>query len=461
MDAVEVWVGPDAGRAIGRDADRFKIDAIGGAGRHGRHQRHPGEVFRAQRFDRADHLGVHRRGLGQRMVGVVGGHRHPRIVEHFDKRCIDFGERVAGKDAAIDDGAGALRQRVGGVAAVEHRRNAGGAQRGMQAAVVVEQRHRGFERVAVGGGAGHGLHGLAHRAAARGSGAREKGAGGVVQFGGKLVRAQPQQRIGQLIDRVVADGNRAVAARVAGFDAIILRRLFADLHAHRGQMPAFAQAFAVGHAAAAFIDGKFGIDQIAPVLGQPVGAIERTAGFLAAGQRQFQCAAQLHVPGFEPRHGVDPDRGHRLVIKGATGPEIAIFLDQGKRIAGPVGALGLDHVDMRKQQDRFLRVRCAGQHRNQPAIARVFGGGVIGDLIVGKAGRLQPRAHALRRQRAAAGRHGGIGFHQFLVGRAKRRLGRVVGGQRGGRSQCAKRGAGQNACDHQKSPRMRKRGSDH
>jgi hypothetical protein len=43
---------------------------------------------------------------------------------------------------------------------------------------------------------------------------------------------------------------------------------------------------AVGVAAAAFVERELGVDQLAPVLRQPAGAVERGVGLLAAGQRR-------------------------------------------------------------------------------------------------------------------------------------------------------------------------------
>ena len=57
----------------------------------------------------------------------------------------------------------------------------------------------------------------------------------------------------------------------------------------------------------------------------------------------------------------------------AAGVEVAVLLDEGERVALPVLALGLDHVDVGQQQHRLgLRV-LARQHRDQAALLGLVG----------------------------------------------------------------------------------------
>ena len=65
------------------------------------------------------------------------------------------------------------------------------------------------------------------------------------------------------------------------------------------------------------------------------------------------------------------------------------------------------------------------QHGHQTALARMVGRGEDMQIMIRIARRLQPRRHPLGGKRAAARRQGGVGFHQFFIKGAERRLGRV------------------------------------
>ena len=123
-------------------------------------------------------------------------------------------------------------------------------------------------------------------------------------------------------------------------------------------------------AAAAFVDGELGVDQVAMVIEQPVRAVVRRIGqLLVGGERQDDVAVGLEAfLGILDQVG-DEDRRHRLVVDRAAAAEIAVDLLQLERIEIPVLALGLDHVDMGDQQERLARAGAA-QPRDQVALAR-------------------------------------------------------------------------------------------
>jgi hypothetical protein len=108
--------------------------------------------------------------------------------------------------------------------------------------------------------------------------------------------------------------------------------------------------------------------------GQPARAVEGALGLLAAGQRHLEGALELDVLGLEPGQGVDPHRRHRLIVAGAAGVEVTVLLDQGEGVAGPVGALGLDHVDVGEQQQRPGLGIGPRQHGDQAALLGMVGG---------------------------------------------------------------------------------------
>lgn len=131
--------------------------------------------------------------------------------------------------------------------------------------------------------------------------------------------------VGQLINRVFANGYRTMAARIGGFDTKILYRFLAYLHRLADDFPV-----TVG-IAAAFIDREFGSDQFRLVLREPLRAIEREGGFFAASQRHFDRAVRHIVAFLELHQHVGPDGRHRLVICGAASIEISIRV-KGSRV---------------------------------------------------------------------------------------------------------------------------------
>jgi hypothetical protein len=110
--------------------------------------------------------------------------------------------------------------------------------------------------------------------------------------------------------------------------------------------------------------------------------------------------------------------------------EGAVLLDQRERIAGPVLALRLDHVDVSQQQNGLefgVPPRIEG---HQAAFLRMIGRREQVQVGVGESGRLQARRHTLCSESAAAVRQRGIGFDELLVQGAKFRL--AGGGLRAG-----------------------------
>jgi hypothetical protein len=105
---------------------------------------------------------------------------------------------------------------------------------------------------------------------------------------------------------------------------------------------------------------------------QPFGAVERARRLLATGEGELDGAPRMKVLLLEAHQGVGPNGGLRLVIDRAASIEIAVLLDQGEGVAGPVLALRFHHIDVREQQYRLeLRV-AAGIDRHEPAFLGVI-----------------------------------------------------------------------------------------
>ena len=200
---------------------------------------------------------------------------------------------------------------------------------------------------------------------------------------GKSIGADLRQPRRQPVDGIVRHGPRGMAARIGHFQLVVLGKFLRRLDGHH-------QGLAVGvqPPAAAFVQREFRIDQVALMGGKPARAIEGGGGFLAAGQRHLDGAAVLEAFLLQPHHGVHPGRDLGLHVGGAAAVEIAILLDEGEGIAGPVGALGFHHIDMAQQQNGLGLGIAARQHRHQPAFLGMAGDGEVMQVGVRIAGLL-------------------------------------------------------------------------
>ena len=121
----------------------------------------------------------------------------------------------------------------------------------------------------------------------------------------------------------------------------------------------------------------------------------------------------------EAHQHVDPRRVDDLHVRRPATIEVTILLDQDERIARPVLALGLDHIEVAEEEDGFGARIAAGQDGDHAAVFRMLGRGEIGDVRVGKTGGLQARAHLPGGHCAASARQGGVGLDKLLVDRAE------------------------------------------
>ena len=272
-------------------------------------------------------------------------------------------DAAAGKDAAIDVGAGALGQGVVGMSGIQQRDDAGGAQHGVIGRIGGDDSSGPH----VFGVFGEGGHGRADLAAQLRPHLGEETQAGIGGLHGKIMRPDFQQRRRQAVDGVVLHRPHRMATGIGDFQSVIHGGLFSGIDTQID-----AAAFFVDAAPAAFVDGEFGVDQGAVFGHQMTGTIERRA-FLAAGQRHFQGAARLEAFALEAHQHIDPDRGLGFVVGGAAAVEIAVFFDEGERIAAPVLAFGFHHIQVRQQQHGLGPGVTARQHRHQATFLRVGG----------------------------------------------------------------------------------------
>ena len=90
----------------------------------------------------------------------------------------------------------------------------------------------------------------------------EVAAVGVVRLDREIVGADLLQRVGQAVDGVVAHRARGVAAGIGDLEPVVLREFLARLDVEDDRLAVFVQL-----AAGAFVEGEFGVDQVALVGG--------------------------------------------------------------------------------------------------------------------------------------------------------------------------------------------------
>ena len=427
VHAVAVGIDEVAGDAVGRDADRREEGAVRRARRHFPHLRHARPHLGGERLGGPQNLRIEGWRRGGNIAGFADADLDLGVADRLDQGLAHRLRRGSRKDPAVDVRPRALGQRIGGVARVEQGGDTVGVQDRVHVGIL-------FEQGPGVGVVGIGQQRLERRLPLRGLRRRDAGevvAGRIGERDGEAVGLDADKRMRQVVDGVVRQRPGAVAAGIGHLERIVLRELLADLDALK-----YGFAVRVEHAATALVHGKGGVDEIALVRSEVLGAVEGAIGLLATGQGEFQGVTGPVPLLFEPDQGIDPDRRHRLVVRRAAAVEIAVLLDQGEWIARPVFAFRLDDIEV-SQHEHGLRLGIAARiDRDQPAFLGMVGTRERMQVGVGDPGLPQTRRHPLGGEGAASRRQRGVGLHQFLVeGLEPRLIGPDRGRRLGGRAQ--------------------------
>ncbi len=392
--------------AISPDAGIVQEAAVGRADRHDRDDRRsrPHRLHRGLDglHDGGRHgrlRSLHRGAGGPHLDAVVGQHPHQGLV--------DVGDGFSGQDPAIDRRTGALRQRVGRVARIEHGGHAGGARHGIDAGRI---RLETLERGGIGRRSEQGVdvRRLVLVAVEPGD-LLEVVARRLVQVDGEIEPGQPAQAVGQVVDGVVARRPGAVPAGVRHLEFVGDEHLLADLQAVVDR-----SALAVELAEAGFVQRKLGVDQRAMLLEQVGHTVERRGDdLLVAGQRHDDVAPGHPPLLLEADQVVDVAGRMRLVVDHPASVVEAVLLHELERVARPVLAPGFDHVQVRQQQQRPL-LAGAFQANHQVALGRAAGRHDQAHLGIAVARLLQACRHRGGRDRATARGVRRVDFHELL-----------------------------------------------
>ena len=285
-------------------------------------------------FNRCDIIGPHRRcrGKGGFIAGSVG---YPELFDCGDgfQRLANFFAGVAGEDAAVDIGGGALRQGVWRVPGADHGGHASGADLANERWIGAQHLERpGVVHVHRKSAHCGGQPGVAFKA----GGLDEIGLGQAVLFGLELIFADILKRPGQLDNGVVSPGGRAVAAGIGHFELVIVIGFF---RAFPCPVKRLAGLFVKRTAHAVDVDDEFGILQFS---GDHLAGRHR--GFFIAGKFEHDRPARgvARPAHFDQR--CCGESGIELHVARPAAEQHAVFDYRGERIALPVFGIGLDHI---------------------------------------------------------------------------------------------------------------------
>ena len=299
VHAVVVGVDGDAADAVAGDAGGDGVDGVGGAGLHLGEDGKAGVHLADDLGEGIEDVGAQRR-RGGRDAGGASGVEVAGVVlvldgeggvgEDLDELLAGLLLGVAGEDAAVDVALGELREGVGGLAGGEHGRDAGGAQDG----VVARDGREAREGSGVGRRVEDGAHVGGELAGFERGHLGEIRSGDGVELDWELIVFEAAERVGELVDGVVAGGQRAVAAGVLGGDLEVAVELFGGLDGHdNGLVVLGVDAAGVG------VDGDHavdGLDQVGAVGEEPVDTV-RFAALFVGGEGQDEVAVGDDSPG--------------------------------------------------------------------------------------------------------------------------------------------------------------------
>ncbi len=391
------------------------VDGVGGADLHLRENGHAGVHLADHLAEGAEDVGTERRRGGRDAVGaggmevagvvlVLDGERG--VGEDFDELLAGLLLGVAGEDAAVDVALGELREGVGSLAGGEHRRDAGGAEDGVVARDGREARDGGCVKR----GVEHGVHVGGELAGLERGHLRKIRAADGVQLDWERILLEPAEAVGELVDGVVARGQRTVAAGVLGGDLEVAVELFCRFDGHDDGLGVLGvDAAGVG------VDGDHavdGLDQVGAMGEEPVDAVGFAALFVG-GEGENEVAGGDEALALETDEVGDQDGIVVLHVLGAAAVEVAVALDQLEGICVPLGLGRFDDVEMADDEER--REGTAGSAAimdDKVHLARV---GTGEDKVGGrKAGVEEALAHGLSGGGDAANGIGGVNLDELL-----------------------------------------------
>ena len=225
----------------------------------------------------------------------------------------------------------------------------------------------------------------------------------LVELWCKGIGLEPRERVAQRINRIVAPRAGAVPAGIRGLHVEGDEHLLAGVDVERPRL-----AIGQRHATAVRVERVLGIDERTLVREHPLHAL-LGCRFLIRGEEGDDVA--IRRPAFAaPANEVRDQDGHaRLVVLGAAAEEVAVLAAHDEGVVRPVGLVGLDDVEVRREEDRLLARGATAETDDQVLVLRVGADNV--DVTGRIAGGEKSRPQLARERSGAAGRRRGVGVH--------------------------------------------------
>ncbi len=196
---------------------------------------------------------------------------------------------------------------------------------------------------------------------------REVGSRNLVQLEGERESGQTAERRCKFVDGIVGPRQGTVAAAIGDCDLVVGVDLFGGLD-FGDDRPPVLQLYAAGVG----INYVGCIHQIAMLADEPVSAVE-LAAFFVGRERQDQVALRLISLAMQAQESLHQRGVGVLHVLRATAVEIAVLLDELKRVGGPIGAQSLDHVYVAKKKDGLFCRRSGSAEADYEILLALIG----------------------------------------------------------------------------------------
>src|ERR1017187_10316465 len=196
-----------------------------------------------------------------------------------------------------------------------------------------------------------------------------------------------------------------MAAVVGDFQFEAEEDLFGGLHGHEDGLAVLDVA-----AAGIGVDAELGVDEVAMLSDEPIGAV-RAAAFLIGGEGEDEIARGLEVFALHAREGGNEVGVVALHVGGAAAVEIAILLEEDEGVEGPVGAAGFDDIEVSEERDGARGARAVQADHE---VALTGDGGEDLDVALRESGGAEAGGHGFRGTGIIAGGIGRIDLDELL-----------------------------------------------
>jgi hypothetical protein len=194
-------------------------------------------------------------------------------------------------------------------------------------------------------------------------------------------------------------------ALVGDFELITQIDLFGSLH---GQVDGLAVLDVA--AAGIGVHAKLSVDQVAMLLDEPIHTVGRAA-FLVGGKGEDEIARGFELFALDAQEGGDECGVVAFHVGGAASVEVAVLFTKDEGVRGPVGAAGLNDVEVSQEEDG---TRGSRSEQADYKVALADDGGE--DLYVARreSGGAEAGGHGFGGSRVIARGIGGIDFDKLF-----------------------------------------------